>query len=102
MKIDIIMACPVCLEEGYNSPRDYWLHDGPCQGVLTLDENAIVQCRKCRKKEKLTRMKLRCNNNRHDFSIPSTVGLAQAMSTSAQMANERTLAWLQNVIKQIS
>lgn len=101
MKIDIYMACPVCLAEGYNTERDYWLHKWPCKGRLTLDENAIVQCRKCRRSEKLTKMQLRCNNGRHDFKVPSSEGLAAAISCSSQIVNQVTMSWLNSVIVQL-
>ena len=101
MKVDIIMTCPVCLSEGHNAVRDYWLHEWPCKGRLTLDENAIVQCRKCRRSEKLTKMLLKCNSGRHKFKVASTEGLAAAISCSAQMVNQVTMAWLNNVIQQL-
>lgn len=101
MKFDIYMACPVCLMEGYNTERVYWRHNWPCEGQLTLDENANVQCRKCRKSEHLTKMKLKCGNERHNFIVPSAAGFASAISTSAQLVEMAGIAWLQSALNKL-
>ena len=99
MKLAIYMPCPVCLQQGYNSVREYWRHDWPCKGELFLDEYAIVHCSKCRRKEHLTKMKLRCGNDRHNFAVSSVTGFASAISTSAQFVERAGLAWLQSAIE---
>ncbi len=101
MKFDIYMPCPVCLSEGYNTDRVYWRHTWPCKGQLTLDENAMVQCKKCRRSEHLSKMKLKCGNDRHKFVVPSTASFAAAISTSAQFVETAGLLWLQRTIESI-
>lgn len=101
MRIEIYMSCPVCLQEGRNSPKEYWRDEPPCNGKLYIDEYAIVHCAGCGASAHLSQMGLRCNNNRHDFSIPSTEGFAAAISTSAQFVNGTGLRWLQSAIKYI-
>lgn len=99
------MSCPVCLQEGRNSPREYWRHGSKkhwesnvCNGVLYLDENAYVHCKGCGASAPLQKMRLRCNNDRHDFNIPSINGFASAISTSAQMVDSAGLPWLQKAM----
>ena len=99
MKIELYMACPVCLEQGYNSAREYWLHSWPCSGQLYIDEHAEINCGKCRRSEHITKMKLRCGNDKHDFAVASVTGFAHAISTSSLLVDKAGLSWLQNALE---
>jgi hypothetical protein len=101
MKIEIYMKCPVCYQEGYNSASEYWQHSWPCNGTLYLDEHAVVHCKKCRKNAPLIKWKLRCGNDKHNFSVVSAAGFASVIAQSAQYVNQAGLAWLQSAINYI-
>lgn len=98
MKIELYMACPSCLSEGHNTAHQYWRHSWPCGGVLTLDEFAIVACKKCFNKGRLLDMKLKCEEDQHTYRVTTIEGYAAAISTSAHLVNEAGVAWLQSVL----
>ncbi len=100
MRIDIYMSCPVCLSEGYNTPKSYWVKTS-CGSRITLDDKGIVRCKKgCHSSHILTN-KFKCNNGRHDFKVASTAGLAAAISTSSHFVNGGGISWLQSVLRSL-
>lgn len=101
MKIDIYMSCPVCLQEGYNTSKQYWKHSWPCGGRLTLDDKARIKCAKCRRGGHILGMKLKCSEGRHKFKVCSQEGYAAAISTSSHFVNGGGMSWLQSVISNI-
>jgi len=103
MKIDIYMACPLCLKYGYSCAKEYWRHGSPkCNGILSLDEKAWVHCNgSCRNRAHLTDMYLTCNSGRHTFAVVSTEGFAQAISMAGMGVTASATTWLQSVLRYI-
>ena len=101
MKFDIFMSCPKCFSSGINTTRQYWRHGYPCGGVLTLDQNAIVACKKCYSNGRLIDMTLICDDANHNYQIASIEGYAGAISTSAQFVQTAGITWLQNVLNNL-
>lgn len=100
MKIDIYMACPMCLAERYSCAKEYWRHESD-GGILTIDENAYVSCRTCGKSAHLLSMQLSCSSGRHMYSVPSKEYWAAAISVSGQFVDRGGLMWLQRIMRQI-
>jgi hypothetical protein len=100
MRIDIFMACPMCLSQGYSCTKEFWRHelDG---GVLTIDENANIKCKTCGKGDHLLNVQLSCHSGRHKYSVPNREYWASAISTSGQFVNNGGLAWLQRIMQKI-
>ena len=100
-KIDLYIACPICVSSGRNTIRQYWTHHGACGGILCIDENAIIECRKCHKKAHIKDMRFICPDDLHHFGKASSAGLSEALSCSAQMVNASVMSWLISVIKHL-
>lgn len=103
MRIDIYMACPLCLQYRYNCSKEYWRHGSPdCNGILTLDERAWVHCSgRCGNKAHLLDMSLTCSSGRHSFAVVSIEGFAQAISMASMGVTASATTWLQNVLHHI-
>lgn len=101
MRVDIYMACPLCLQERYSCAKEYWRHGGNCQGILYLDEYAYVHCARCGRSAHLVQMYLTCNSGKHTFKTVSTVGFAQAISMAGMGVTSSATAWLQSVLRHI-
>lgn len=97
MKVVINMACPVCIDQGYQSSYEVWKHTG-CGGTLRLDENAMCSCDGCSRTAHITQMRYECNNNIHTFKIASINGYAQAIATASHMVNAKTNQWFRNML----
>ncbi len=111
MRIEIYMACPLCVAEGHSIAKEYWRHgsDGgltswmfkPCNGILCLDEKANVICSKCGKSTPLLKVHLSCNGGRHKFAVASNVSYAQTISTASNCVSKGGLSYLQSILKHI-
>jgi hypothetical protein len=100
MKIDIYMSCPACFSQGQSTSRQYWRHGWPCGGILTLDDQAKVACKKCSSSGRLIDMTLTCEEQ-HEYKIASIEGYAGAISTSAHFVNDGGISWLQSVLRNL-
>lgn len=111
MRIEIYMACPLCVSKGYSISREYWRHGTdagvvnwmfkPCNGILCLDERASVICSKCGKSTPLLKAQLSCNSGRHKFEVASNISYAQAISTASNCVETGGLTYLQSILKHI-
>ena len=76
-------------------------HHGDCGGILCIDDYANIHCRKCNKEAHITKMKFLCPRGIHNFEVPSSYSLIEAISSSAQMVNASVNYWFISVIKYI-
>ena len=100
-KIPIYINCPACIDDGYYTPKSYWVHAACNQGRLYLTPEADVYCSGCSHKNHITNWAFSCNSGRHDFRVPSTAGFAAAISTSSQMVNSAGQRWLIHALQKI-
>ncbi len=114
MRVKIYMPCPICLKEGRNSASEYWRHGSegglsglmfkPCNGILCLDEKAMIICSKCGKSRHLQDAKLACNSGRHKFELipsknqDSSRYYASAISAASHFSNEGGLNYLKSIM----
>ena len=101
MRVDIYIACPICIDEFWQCSKEYWRHEGSCNGILQLDEKANVVCSRCGRSAHITQMRLTCNSGRHTFAVPTVTGYAQAISMAAMGVSSASTAWLQSVLMYI-
>lgn len=68
---------------------------------LTLDDKAMISCKRCYRSWHITESRFKCNNDRHDFVVSTTRGLATAISTSSHFVSGGGISWLQSVLNSL-
>ena len=97
----LFISCPVCQEEGRNTPHSYWTHasDG---GDIYVGENAYYQCKQCGHTKHVSAWKYGCPYHSGDSDeyvykdLRTPAPLAAVMSCAGQLVTETGLPWLQN------
>jgi hypothetical protein len=85
-EIDFISPCPV--DQCKNKNKIYrWTHN-QCGGKLSLNNEGMLRCLKCGKKEELVDSRFNCGD--HDYEECSAQGVAHALGVMAQQAGERS------------
>lgn len=95
------LSCPACFDDGYVSPKSYWTHTACGQGKLHLTENAHIFCDYCWHQSHVSNWSFKCNNNRHDFRIPSTSAFIEAVTSAGQFGNRNGTQWLVRFLQQL-
>ncbi len=95
---ELHISCPVCHDNGLNTPRTFWTHHN-CGGSLFLGDNANYLCGTCNHMSHVKGWKYGCPSHSkgttYEFLSTSSVGLAAVLSTAGQMVSETGVAWLQ-------
>ena len=96
------ISCPVCHDNGLNTPQTGWSHNG-CGGALNIGDNAHYQCQSCSYDSHVKNWKYGCPSHSDSsgeivYKKSSAQGLAAAVSTAGQMVRETGVAWLQTFL----
>lgn len=99
----LYVACPVCFEQGRNTPRSFREHGNDnCGGDVYIGDNACLKCIKCQKSSHVKNCKFSCNVC-HDGSDSKDSfvnfdcqedDFADAISITGQMVQECGQQWL--------
>lgn len=95
------ISCPVCVDQGRNTPQSFWTHYG-CGGSVFVGENAYFRCNSCNNSAHVKEWSFNCPSHSDDtttFLKPSSQGFAQAISTAGQMVSETGHRWLIEFMK---
>ncbi len=90
------IACPVCHDQGRNTPQTFWIHYN-CGGALYVGDNAHYNCDQCGTDSHVKNWSYGCpehSGDRLEFIKASAQGLAQSVSTAGQMVSETGNKWL--------
>ena len=89
-EIDFTSPCPV--QECIHKDKIYkWTHN-QCGGRLKLNNEGMLRCLKCGKKEKLIDFKFNCGD--HNYNKCSKQGIAHSFSLMSQIVGEREVMLL--------
>ncbi len=96
----LYISCPVCQEEGKNTPHAFWSHamDG---GDIYVSDKATFQCKDCGYTAHICKAQWGCPTHSGDsdeyvYKQATPAGLAAVMSCAGMMVTECGLPWLQN------
>ena len=91
------ISCPVCIDRGHNSPRSYWVHYD-CGGTMFIGDNAHFSCVECDQNNHVRNWSFNCpfhtNTEERTLKYSNRTGVAQAVSTAAQMVHDTGHRWL--------
>ncbi len=95
----LYISCPVCHEEGLNTPHSYWTHavDG---GDIYVGDDASYQCKQCGHTKHVSAWEYGCPSHSGDsdeyvYKRATIASLASVMSCAGQLVTESGLPWLQ-------
>lgn len=92
------ISCPVCIDQGRNTPQSFWSHyDSGCGGAIYVGDDAHFQCKTCGENEHVKEWRFGCPSHSGDkleFLKATSQGLAQVVSTAGQMVMETGQKWL--------
>jgi hypothetical protein len=98
---ELFISCPVCFDQGKNTPHSYWEHQH-CGGNLYVGDNAFYLCSDCKSTAHVFKWRYGCPNHSGaeiEYLESSPQGLAQAVSTAGQLVQETGIAWLQKFLE---
>jgi hypothetical protein len=90
------ISCPVCHDQGRNTPQSFWVHakDG---GPIFIGDDAHYQCESCQYHNHVMEWRYGCpqhSGDKLEYLKASSQGLAQAVSTAGQMVMATGNQWL--------
>ena len=92
----LYIACPVCFENGRNTPRSFWEHYN-CGGDIYIGENAFYKCKKCGHSSHVKYWGYNCpwhSGSPDEFVKAGSAAIAGVVSCAGQMVNECGQQWL--------
>ncbi len=100
----LFISCPVCVDQGKNTPQSFWAHYGCVSGgSIYVGDNAYFKCDSCSKTNHVKYWSFTCpthsSGTDQQFLKPSSQAMAQAISTAGQMVTETGQRWLIEFLK---
>ena len=92
----LYIACPVCHEQGRNTPRSFWKHYN-CGGDVYVGDNAFYKCKKCGHSSHVQAWGYNCPQHASspdEFVKAGSAAIAAVMSTAGQLVKECGQQWL--------
>lgn len=95
---ELFVSCPVCHDNGLNTPRTFWSHHN-CGGKLFVGDNANYLCSSCNHMSHVRHWEYSCPSHsqgaNYQFLKASSGSIAVMLSTAGQLTTEAGVAWLQ-------
>ena len=94
----LYISCPVCNNEGRNTPHSYWSHDVDGGDVYVVDD-ATYQCKQCGHTRHVSDWEYGCprhsgGSDEYVYKKSTIASIASVISCAGQMVSETGLPWL--------
>ena len=94
----LYISCPVCNNEGRNTPHSYWSHDVD-GGDVYVGDDATYQCKQCGHTRHVSAWEYGCPrhngcSDEYVYKKTTIASLASVISCAGQMVSETGLPWL--------
>lgn len=101
----LYISCPVCNNEGRNTPRSYWSHDVD-GGDVYVGDDATYQCKQCGHTRHVSAWEYGCPKHSgcsddYVYKKSTIASIASVISCAGQLVSDAGLPWLRTFMENL-